>query len=115
LLWLQTQAIEEKQEEKQNQNLLNYLLSLSFIPMPEAYSAPLSFDVLLPKKEGGKFVGFFYFRFLMIKKPAIKANATITAPINIAISVVINGASVGSGSIGPPGDGASSTPIAVSA
>ena len=50
-----------------------------------------------------------YFRLLIIQMPTIAAIAMITADAIIATSVVINGASVGSGSIGPPADGAGST------
>ena len=42
------------------------------------------------------------------------ATATITAATITAISVVIRGASTGSGSIDPAGDAASVTPIDVS-
>ena len=92
---------------------LNYLLSLSFYLMLEP-SQPLSLSMFFTpqKKREGKIL--VYFRFLTIQKPAITATATITAASIMAISVVIMGASVGSGSIAPPGDVASSTPIAVS-
>ena len=49
-----------------------------------------------PQKSGGKLMS--YFRFLTIQNPAINATATITAAKIIATSVVIKGASVGSGS-----------------
>ena len=58
------------------------------------------------KKREGKLL--VYFRFLTIQKPANTATATITAANIIANSVVISGASVGSGSIEPPADGAGS-------
>ena len=69
------------------------------------------FLLLLLQKKGGK---FDYLRLLIIQIPAITASATIIAETITANSLVINGASVGSGSINPPA-AASSTPIAVSA
>ena len=91
------------------------MLSLLVIssPMPEPIQPHFFQCILLPKKREGKF--WVYFRFLMIQKPTITATATITAATIMAISVVIKGASDGSGSIGPAGDGAGSTPMAVSA
>ena len=50
-----------------------------------------------------------YFRFLMIQKPTSTATATITAATMMAISVVMRGASVGSGSIGSDGAAAGPT------
>ena len=101
---------------RENPKLLQSLLVI-FISRGGAYSAPFSSnDFYSPKKEGGKI--WVYLRFLMIQNPTITATATITAAISMAISVVMNGASmasVGSGSIGPEGAGASVTPIAVSA
>jgi hypothetical protein len=74
-----------------------------------------------PKKEAGKFR--CYLRFLSAQKATIPMTvATATAMIMTAL-VVMSGASVmgsdgsdsvGSGSIGCAGDGASSTPIAIS-
>ena len=56
-----------------------------------------------------------YFRFRSAQNATMPMmQATATAAI-IATSVVISVTSVGSGSIGPPGDGASVTPNDVSA
>jgi hypothetical protein len=79
-------------------------------PVGEPFQPLILPMILLPKKEGGKF--WVYFRFLMIQNPTITANATITAASIMAVSVVINGASVGSvgsGSIGPDGAAAGPT------
>jgi hypothetical protein len=100
--------------EKNEKPKASTIASGNFISHAGALSAPLNF--YSPKKEGGKFL--VYFRFLMIQKPTITARATITAATMMASSVVMNGASdgsVGSGSIGPPADGAGSTVMYVDA
>jgi hypothetical protein len=100
-------------------DFFSYPLSLlvSSFTIPRFFGPFFLLLIFTPgKKREGK-IWFGYFRFLRIKKPAISATATMTAANIIAISVVISGASdgsVGSGSMGPPGDVASSTPIAVS-
>ena len=67
-----------------------------------------------PTKKGeGKF--WVYFRFLSAQKAAMPITDATATTAMIATSVVIKGASVGSGSIGPDGAGASVTPMAVSA
>ena len=69
--------------------------------------------ILFPKKEGGKFL--VYLRLRSVQKATMPImTATATAAM-MANSVVIRGASVGSGSIGCAADAAGPTPIAVSA
>jgi hypothetical protein len=58
LLRLQIQVLEKRREN--NQNLLDYLLSLSFISCTGAFSAT-SFLFYSRKKEGGKLFDFNLF------------------------------------------------------
>jgi len=88
------------------------IASGNFISRAGAFSAPF-FLCLSPQKKGGKILG--YFRFLSAQYATMPTTAIMTTAMIMAISVVIKGASDGSGSIGPAGDGASVTPMAVSA
>jgi hypothetical protein len=77
----------------------------------------LPFSTLRPQKKRGKF-DWIYFRFLSIQNATMPTTTAMATAAMIAISVLIKGAStasVGSGSIVPPGDGAVVTPMAVSA
>jgi hypothetical protein len=73
------------------------------------FSAPSSHDFTSQKKREGKLS--CYFCFLVIQKPASTATATIIAANNIAISMVISGASAGSVSSGSEGSGAAALGI----
>ena len=63
------------------------------------------------KKEKGVEV---YFRFLSAQNATMPTTAIMTTAM-MASSVVVKANASGSGSIGPAGDGAGSTPMAVSA
>jgi len=75
-------------------------------PVPEP-TQPHSSDFYPQKKREENCL--VYFRFLSAQNATMPMTAATATAAMMAISVVIRGASVGSGSIGVEGDGAAST------